>query len=156
MLRSFSSIWPPSSGCSVEAQCSSYSRQAKLLLLQSCWTLLILGFACSAGFIWPLSTLFTDGGCWGSSRWYESILYTFHLLNLLGRLLAGLASTHPPPHLPLMAQYLAVHILSCLVFAIFALLPSTNAPPLPALLLLFLVFGLSWGETFQWIICFRS
>jgi len=82
----------------------------------------------------------------GLSGHYQLCLQMVGAGDLAGRLLAGLASTHPPPHLPLMAQYLAVHLLSCLVFAIFALLPSTNAPPLPALLLLFLVFGLSWGS----------
>ena len=66
-----------------------------------------------------------------------------------GRLLAGVASSHPPLNLPPVAQYLVVHLLSCLVFASFALLPSVNAPPLAPLLILFLVFGLSWGLTIQ-------
>ena len=88
-------------------------------------------------------------------RWWE--LVTWQVIfkqhtgappSFPGRLLAGVASSHPPPNLPPMAQYLAVHLLSCLVFASFAILPSLNAPPLPALLILFLVFGLSWGLIF--------
>ena len=41
---------------------------------------------------------------------------------------------------------LVVHLLSSGVFVLFALLPSIAPPPLPALLVLFLVFGLSWGQ----------
>jgi len=79
------------------------------------------------------------------SEHYQLCLQMVGAGDLIGRLLAGLASSHPPTNMPPLVQYLVVHLLSSGVFVLFALLPSIATPPLPALLVLFLVFGLSWG-----------
>ena len=74
---------------------------------------------------------------------YQSCLQIVGIGDLLGRLLAGLASSHTPFNVDPLKQYFVVHILSCLVFFSFCL--TFTFSNMSCIYLLFLMFGITWG-----------
>ena len=72
---------------------------------------------------------------------YQFCLQLVGIGDLLGRLLAGLASSHPPLNIPPLVQYLIIHILSCAVFFTFCFASSS----IVLIYFLFLMFGITWG-----------
>jgi len=72
---------------------------------------------------------------------YQFCLQLVGIGDLLGRLLAGLASSHPPLNISPLVQYLIIHILSCVVFFTFCFASSS----ITLIYFLFLMFGITWG-----------
>jgi len=72
---------------------------------------------------------------------YQFCLQLVGIGDLIGRLLAGLASSHPPCQVPPLIQYILIHVLSSLVFLAFCLSPSN----IFLIYLMFLMFGITWG-----------
>ena len=72
---------------------------------------------------------------------YQFCLQLVGIGDLIGRLVAGLASSHPPLNISPFLQYLITHVLSCLVFLSFCLAPSH----IFLIYLMFLMFGITWG-----------
>jgi hypothetical protein len=72
---------------------------------------------------------------------YQFCLQLVGIGDLIGRLLAGLASSHPPLNISPLLQYIMIHVLSCLVFLTFCLAPSN----IFLIFLMFLMFGITWG-----------
>jgi len=72
---------------------------------------------------------------------YQFCLQLVGIGDLIGRLVAGLASSHPPLNISPLFQYIIMHVLSCLVFLTFCLAPSN----IFLIYFLFLMFGITWG-----------